>query len=117
MALILIVEDELAQRVLYGELIDVMGHEHIVASNAVAGLRLAKSSLPDIIVTDINMPEMNGEEFLRALKADPETNDIPVIALTGLTRDRQHFIDMGFVDYLMKPVTLPYMARIINIHL
>jgi CheY-like chemotaxis protein len=80
--------------------------ELIVAVTAEAGIELALRSQPHVIIMDINLPGMSGLEALRALRAAPETQQIPVIALTAAAsdRDRQLGMQAGFYRYLTKPV-------------
>jgi DNA-binding response OmpR family regulator len=70
------------------------------------GLELARGRRPEVIVMDINLPGMSGSDALRALRALPETRDIPVIALTAAAseRDRIRGMASGFYRYLTKPV-------------
>lgn len=116
--LVLVVDDEkslvlIAQRVLQKEGFDV-----ITASNGIEGLKQAQENLPDIIVLDIIMPEMNGYEVCRKLQGHPNTCNIPVIFLSvkgvvdenksatteGLKEINEAF-DYGASDFLNKPVT------------
>jgi CheY-like chemotaxis protein len=72
-------------------------------SAALTGLNDAR---PDLILLDISLPEMDGTEVLRAIRADAELNALPVIALTAhaMAGDRERFLAQGFDDYLTKPI-------------
>lgn len=80
------------------------GYEVMLAEDAVVAGRLVLSDRPDMIIVDVNMPYMDGYEFVTALKGDPETSAIPVVFLSAShdVADRAH--EVGAVAYLHKPV-------------
>ena len=89
------------------------GHEIIVAtSGEQAFQRLESATLPDLILLDIIMPGLDGYEVCRRLKADPRTQDIPVLFLTALDseRDEAHGLELGAVDFITKPFS-PIVVR------
>jgi len=91
-----------------------------VANGGERALKLAvQDPKPDLILLDIMMPEIDGYEVCRRLKADPETRDIPVIFLTAKTQveDEQMGFDMGCVDYITKPVSPPILMARVQTHL
>jgi putative two-component system response regulator len=77
------------------------------------------TKLPDLILLDIMMPEMDGYEVCRRLKADDRTRDIPIIFLTAKTEteDEQQGLDLGAVDYITKPISPPIVLARIRTHL
>jgi len=86
---------------------DVLGDYEIVsASDGAAGIAMAAAELPDLILMDLNLPEIDGWEAARRLKADPATRDIPIIALTAhaMAGDREKAIATGCDDFETKPV-------------
>ena len=85
MARILVVDDEPDERFLVGRALRKQGHDVTVAENGAAGLKAAQEWVPDLIVTDIMMPVMDGVEFIRRLRGDPAVAGIPVIAASGDT--------------------------------
>ena len=85
MARILVVEDEPDERFLVGRTLRKQGHDVSVAENGAAGLKAAQEQVPDLVVTDMMMPVMDGVEFIRRLRSDPATAGIPILAASGDT--------------------------------
>ncbi|MCP1642255.1 putative two-component system response regulator [Pseudomonas citronellolis] len=116
---ILVVDDQPDNLMLMSELL--MGQYQVrVAGSGAKALRLAASEpRPDLVLLDIMMPEMDGYEVCRQLKADPLTAEIPVIFLTGMvsTADEQRGLDLGAVDYITKPISPPVTLARIRAHL
>ncbi|MDD3322023.1 MAG: two-component regulator propeller domain-containing protein [Paludibacter sp.] len=114
---VLIVEDDLELRSFMRSIIEA---EYTIyeAENGVEGLENALIQMPDIIVSDIMMPKMDGIELLRKLKNEKATSHIPVILLTAKTNIESKLEGMtyGADDYITKPFSVPYFqARIINL--
>jgi len=106
MAKVLIVEDNPANMRLALFLLESRGHTVITATNAEAGLTLARDERPDLILMDIQLPEMDGLEATMLLKEDPATRLIPVIALTALAMigDEERIRAAGCDGYIGKPM-------------
>jgi CheY-like chemotaxis protein len=85
MARILVVDDEPNERFLVGRALRKQGHDVTVAENGATGLRAVRESAPDLVVTDVMMPVMDGLEFIRRLRGDPATAGIPILAASGDT--------------------------------
>ena len=85
------------------------GFTVVVATNGAQGIAMATSEQPDLILMDLTLPDIHGEEATRRLKADPTTKDIPVIALTAnaMASDRERAIAAGCDDFDTKPVDMP----------
>lgn len=102
--IILVVEDNADLREMIKE---NLSHEYMIieAENGNKGLRLAEDYIPDLIISDIMMPEMDGYELSRKIKTNEKTNHIPVILLTAKadTRDKLEGLETGADDYLIKP--------------
>ena len=86
-----------------------VGFTVIVATDGTQGVTMATSEQPDLILMDLTLPDINGEEATRRLKADPTTKSIPVIALTAnaMASDRERAIAAGCDDFETKPVDMP----------
>jgi CheY-like chemotaxis protein len=106
--LILIVEDNEPSRMLVRDVLQATGFETVEAMTAEDGIRLAKEARPGLILMDIHLPGMNGIEALRALRADPATRAIPVMAVTAsaMTHDRPQLLAAGFDGYQTKPISV-----------
>src|SRR5258708_2487351 len=83
MATILVVDDRYANREYLTTLLSYVGHRLLEASDGVEALQLARAEHPDLTITDLLMPRMDGYEFARQLRADPEVGQIPVVFYTA----------------------------------
>jgi CheY-like chemotaxis protein len=103
---ILIVEDNEENRDALSRRLQRRGFEVISAADGKAGVAMAQSEKPDLVLMDMNMPELDGWEATRQIKAVPECKDLPVVALTAhaLTGDRERALEVGCADYHTKPV-------------
>ena len=101
---ILVIDDENANII---KLTHILGSMYTIyaSKNGMNGIKLAKSNLPDVILLDILMPDMDGYEVLSVLKSTEETKDIPVVFITGLTGtvDEEKGLSLGAADYITKP--------------
>ena len=106
---VLIVEDNEMNRDMLSRRLERRGFEVVVAVDGAEGVALAKTTAPDIVLMDMSLPVMNGWEATRAIKSDPATAGIPVIALTAhsMPGDREKAMEAGCDDYDVKPVELP----------
>jgi len=105
MKTILVVEDDKIMRENIAELLDLAGYKVKSARNGKEGVSLAKKLIPDLIICDIKMPELDGYGVLFVLSNDPKTAGIPFIFVTAKTArsDRRKGMEMGADDYLTKP--------------
>ena len=116
---VLVVDDSPANLSLMNDLLEST-YRVKVANSGVRALKIAASdNPPDLILLDIMMPEMDGYEVCRRLKADPSTRDIPVIFLTSRRdpEDEQRGLEMGAEDYITKPVSPPIVLSRVKNHL
>ena len=113
MAKILLVEDNDWNRDMLSRRLLRKRFEVVVAVDGEDGLEKVRSDRPDLILMDMSLPVLDGWEATRRLKADPETRDIPVLALTAhaMAEDRQKAFDAGCDGYDTKPVEFPRLLR------
>jgi two-component system phosphate regulon response regulator PhoB len=112
LAYVLIVDDEPDLIALLSDQVGMLGHEVAVARDGVEGIQIALARRPDVVVTDVIMPNMDGAEMLQELRRRPETRDVPVIALTALTdlRTQRRMASLGVVGFISKPYELRDLA-------
>lgn len=107
MKTILVIEDELFIRESICDVLELEGYQTLAAANGKLGVEMAQDYLPDLILCDVSMPEMNGYEVLESLQKMQKTSLIPFIFLTARTTqaDQRHGMNLGADDYLVKPCT------------
>jgi CheY-like chemotaxis protein len=111
--LVLIVEDEPDNREIIRTVVeDIMGHEAALAADGESALTATGERVPDLILMDLMMPVLNGFETIHALKSQPATAAIPVIAISALSRarDQEQAFQAGADDYISKPFDLDLLA-------
>jgi DNA-binding NarL/FixJ family response regulator len=103
---ILLIEDQAAMRENLTLMLQMEGYEVVEAEHGRAGVELARKRVPDLILCDVMMPELDGYGVLKALRAEPRTATIPFIFLTakGEKLDHRTGMNLGADDYLVKPV-------------
>jgi CheY-like chemotaxis protein len=108
MTRILLVEDNETNCDMLQRRLQRLGYNVAEADNGVSGIAAAQRESPDVILMDLNLPEMDGWEAARRLKADVATREIPIIALTAYASeaDRAKAIEAGCDDYETKPLDL-----------
>jgi CheY-like chemotaxis protein len=106
---ILLVEDNEMNRDMLSRRLQRKGYEVVIAVDGAEGVSLTASENPDLVLMDMSLPIMDGWEATRQLKANPETQAIPVIALTAhaMSGDREKALNAGCDDYDTKPIELP----------
>jgi two-component system, cell cycle response regulator DivK len=106
--LILMIEDNEKNRKLMRDVLRFQGYKTAESENAEEGLRMAGTLAPALILMDIHLPGMNGIEALGALRADPATRGIPVMAVTAsvMPQDHQMVTSAGFDAYQSKPINV-----------
>jgi len=116
---ILVIEDDNVTRNLYLMGLEAKGFDTIGADNGLAGIQQAQEHIPDLVICDITMPDMDGYSVLTTLRQDPVTAIIPFIFLTGSSTkaDVRKAMELGADDYLTKPSTLDELLRAIAIRL
>ena len=103
---LLLVDDNTTNLQVLREALDGQGYKLLVAKNGPSALTIVQKALPDLILLDIMMPEMDGYEVCTRLKENPQTDQIPVIFITAMTdqQDEARGLALGAVDYITKPI-------------
>jgi len=105
---VLVVEDNDRNMKLFRDVLQATGYRTLEALTGVAAVALAAQHRPDLVLMDIQLPDIDGVEALLRLRADERTASIPVVALTAqaMHGDREKFLAAGFDGYLSKPVNV-----------
>lgn len=116
---ILVIEDERTTRSSIINFLESEGFQTLVAENGRQGIDLAQQHLPDLIICDILMPELDGYDVLTTLQQEPQTASIPFIFLTVTATEAglRQSLDMGADDYLSKPITSEKLRQAIALQL
>jgi CheY-like chemotaxis protein len=109
MTKILLVEDNEMNRDMLSRRLERKGYQVVLAVDGQAGVEMAVSEAPDLVLMDMSLPVLDGWEATRRLKAAPATRHIPVIALTAhaMSSDREKALSAGCDEYDTKPIELP----------
>jgi two-component system cell cycle response regulator DivK len=104
--LVLIVDDNDRNRKLAGDVLRLARFRTLEAVNAAEGIAIASERLPDVILMDLRLPDLDGTEAVRLLRAHPRTSRIPIVAVTALPLDARDdwLFDAGFAGYIVKPI-------------
>jgi two-component system cell cycle response regulator DivK len=110
---ILLVEDNEMNRDMLSRRLQRRGYEVVIAVDGRQGVEMAQTQAPDLILMDISLPVLDGWEATRRLKANLQTQAIPVIALTAhaMAGDRDKAVEAGCNDYETKPIELPRLLQ------
>ncbi len=105
-AKVLVIEDNPTNLYLMEYLLTSFGYAVLTAGNGDVGLSIAAREQPDLIICDIQMPVMDGYEFIRQIKEHPQLSTTPVVAITAfaMVDDQQKMLSAGFDNYLSKPI-------------
>jgi DNA-binding response OmpR family regulator len=106
MAKILIADDSATAAALLRKALAPLGHTILVAADGEEAERAIKSEHPDLVILDIIMPKVNGFQLCRAIRADPDLKDLPIIVVTSMDRESDRYWGMkqGADEYLVKPI-------------
>jgi PAS domain S-box-containing protein len=110
---IILVDDNIDSAEMMGELLGALGHEVAMAHDGAGALALAAAHTPDVMILDIGLPDMDGSELARKLRAQPALAAVRLVAHTGYgaPHDRQKTVDAGFDFHLVKPVSLDELQK------
>ncbi|VVT17275.1 response regulator [Rhizobium sp. EC-SD404] len=116
---VLIVEDNELNMKLFRDLIEASGYETIQTRNGTEAVDLARAHRPDLILMDIQLPEVSGLDVTKWLKADDELHMIPVIAVTAFAMkgDEERIRQGGCEAYISKPISVPRFLETIKTYL
>ena len=108
-ARILVVEDNEKNMKLFRDVLRAAGYDTLEATTGEGAVTVAADNSPDLVLMDIQLPDIDGIEALGRLRADARTAAVPVLALTAqaMEGDRERFLAAGFDGYLSKPVNIP----------
>lgn len=112
---VLVIDDDVVIRSLVKLHLANAGYDVTTAGDAIEGGHSAIRTSPDLIICDVNMPYMDGYEFLAALKSDPLTRQIPVVFLTVRDDVADHAGKLGAAAYLKKPVIADRLVEIVGL--
>ncbi len=116
---VLIVEDNELNRNMLCSLLNANGYETIMASNGIEALDMTRIYRPDIILMDIQLPELPGTEVTKLIKSDASLRHIPILAVTafGLKEDEKEIRESGVDEYILKPISIVPFLSVIRKHL
>lgn len=116
---VLIVEDDPKNLKLVRDLLQISGYITLEATDGARGVKLAKENEPDLVLMDIQLPEMDGLEAARILKTSAKTKGIPFIALTSyaMKGDDERLIQAGFDGYIAKPIDIHALLEMVKKYL
>jgi two-component system, cell cycle response regulator DivK len=105
---VMIVEDNELNMRLFRDLLTAFGYRTVETRDGLQALDLARAEKPDLILMDIQLPEVSGLDITRWMKADDELSSIPIIAVTAFAMrgDEERFLEGGCQDYLSKPISV-----------
>jgi two-component system cell cycle response regulator DivK len=116
---VLIVEDNELNMKLFNDLLEAHNIETVGTRDGKAALDLARRHCPDLIIMDIQLPEISGLDITKSIKADPNLRSIPVIAVTAFAMkgDEQKIREGGCEDYISKPISVTRFLEVVNKYL
>jgi len=117
--LVLIVEDNELNMKLFHDLLEAHGYDTLATDDGMTALDLVRRHKPDLVLMDIQLPEVSGLEVTRWLKDDPELNAIPVIAVTAFAMkgDEEKIRNGGCDDYIAKPISVQRFISVVRRYL
>ena len=119
MAKVLIVDDSPSQLYNLQRIVEKLGHDVVTAEDGALGVEAAKSQMPDLILMDVVMPNLNGFQATRTISREDSTSHIPIILVTTKDQetDRVWGMRQGAKGYVTKPVNEKELIKVINDHI
>jgi two-component system cell cycle response regulator DivK len=119
MSTILIVEDNEKNMKLVRDILQFRGHTTLEAVNGLDGVRLATEHQPDLVLMDIQLPDIDGITALKQIRTNPALDGIPVVAVSAsvMPDDHQKIVNSGFDAFITKPINLKSFATTVDHHL
>ena len=116
---VLVVEDMEINRKVVRIVLKAKGYEVIEAAHAEEALEILQAGTPDLILMDIALPGVSGEDLTRQIKANPQWCHLPIVALTAMAMkgDREQFLNAGCDDYISKPIDTQALAELVDKYL
>lgn len=116
---IIVADDSALARSFIIKCIEISGMEDVTFIEAKDGnevLDKVREEAPDLILTDLNMPNLNGLELVKKIKEEPQNSDIPIVVITsaGNTKEREEFLSLGVNQIASKPITPPKISEILE---
>jgi CheY-like chemotaxis protein len=117
--LVLAVDDDEDNLLLITQVLSLSNYSFITATNGLMALSIAEQRLPDLILLDVMLPDLDGAELVRCLRQNPQTVKIPVIAVTAMARkeDRDRLLAAGCDEYISKPYMVDDLEELIRRYL
>ena len=112
---VMVVDDNVDAAQMLAALLEVQGHAVCVEYDAMGALERARRERPEVLLLDIGLPDLDGYELARRLRAQPESADATLVALTGYgqSQDRKEAEQAGFDHYLVKPADLDQVNEVL----
>ncbi len=116
---ILIVEDNDLNLKLFRDLLEAHGYETFETKDGLSAVSMVKALRPDLILMDIQLPEISGLDVTKKIKADPDISDIPIIAVTAFAMkdDEEKILRAGCQAYISKPISISHFMQTIDRYL
>ena len=117
-AQVLVVEDNETSMKLFRDVLTATGYRTLEATTGREAVEVATEHVPDLVLMDIQLPDVDGVEALTRLRANDETASIPVLAVTAqaMYGDRERFLAVGFDGYVSKPVNVVQFLAVVRQH-
>ena len=114
--LILIIDDNERNRKLARDVLRAARFRTLEAATAAEGIALASEHLPDVVLMDLRLPDADGTDAVRTLRAEPRTSRLPIVAMTALPLDGRDdwLFDAGFAGYIVKPIDVDELPDVVR---